>query len=344
MDRKQIWQVKFKRVIVDRMFGIGKLILYIFSVCTFALNASEKVLPPLTLDDHQRDEDAYRLWREKYYSHFDLLERGQEMNHQTPYVSFNVARMFCEADIVLECSIDQVGNYRFGLDIVKPDRIIGVHKGALVIPKIEESSVDVKGIWILSNIPHTGRQGYCYLVHDEQYLLFLNALCDDEKKMLSLDKYNIPVYKINRIWHGAVRKKSSGKNEDGEANSRIMRDSRYKGLHMHYDDVISALRVLTNGVSSDDPATRTITRALLDSEIKFLNSIIDKTGEIALGDDKKMDFSEKTAGVSFWLWESLKTGKEGIDAAQIRERLHFRRVILTDVLETISKNVSPEKR
>lgn len=322
--------------------------------CAATEKVSETLLAPEVAWDEKRDVEPFRLWRSKYRTFAETRGGSRKIGSppelQTPHVTFDVGRMFIESDLVIDCKIGQVGNSRFSLSIARPELVQRVYKGALALTAQEAGSVNVRGIWILSDNPHTGEEGYCHLAHGIRYVLFLNRMDDEERKMLSLDKYNVEIYKLNRVWHGAIRVEPEAKSSlHGEANARIISDIRYKGTRMDPMDVGGALETLATSTAEATSDSRSTMQTLLDVEIKFLDAVVNGEGRVLNPKEVRGLDGWKQLGaalVSQQLWDKLKFSDDAREHdARIVERLLFRRLVLKDIQRNFlvaSKEV-PEK-
>jgi len=286
--------------------------------------------------DSEREHAAYEVWYKKYCS-FPSRRIGMPPAPHDPQVPFNIARMYKEADLVVLCELGNYLDFDVGYQqLAQVMRVFRVHKGNVTVSKLEKTSHDL-AICVMYDPTHTGSLGYCSfggegLEKGNRHLLFLNAVEDGERKARGYDKLKGKLYKVNRIWHGAIR--IADKPRGGsEANFYIRRCPRFRKTRMFPQEACNALNILAAG--EDDATTKSALLATLKGEIRFLDAKTDKgKRELAdaVADNSELPGESAQTTPSHQIWKLFRERTDKGAKRTLYQRLLFRRCVLMDMV------------
>ncbi|GEM_PF-3531362 len=297
----------------------------------------------------KQEQEAWSQWRKKYHSFPEMSggtrRIGEPLEPQTPYVTFNVTRMYAESELVLLCELENFKVARLGYDlVVQPKQIHRVYKGRL---SVGEGKVHERNFSIMRDPVHTGEEGYCHLscLEGTRYLLFLNQVDSEERKARGYDKLEGSLYKVNRVWQGAIL--VAGKSSvGGDANSFCGRDRQFRETGLVVAEALSAVELLAS-ISDGDALMKASRIAGVNAE-KHLADAITNAGEGPLTDTLGEEFAglpdtARRTFVCFNLWSQVRAETVEAKKDALRKRLFFRRMMLRDVVQAVAKEADEDK-
>ena len=197
----------------------------------------------------QQEAEQYRAWVgtrvEKWTRTPDA--KGRWPSDGSPWAPFDLARMFQESDLVIECrvrphtNLREDGSIEYHPLLVQVEEVSAVHKGTLATGTEEWKRVRQLAMSVLVDELHTGHWGYARLASAKPYLLFLHDVDEAERRARGYAGLPGRLLRINRVWHGAVALHDGM--PPGQAGSYCaVRSIPYRAIGVFWQDALAAVK------------------------------------------------------------------------------------------------------
>jgi len=203
---------------------------------------------PAVRDEKQQERAKYRTWLLSQATTWARRpdKNGRWRSDGSPWAPFEMARMFRESDLVIECKVrpslheHDDGRMEYHPLLMRVDQIVGVHKGSVTTGTIEWKTKRQLAMSVMVHEMHTGHWGRSVLRSEKPYLLFLEDVGAAERRARGYTDLPGRLLRINRIWHGAIALYDG--NPPGQAGAYcVRRMSQYRALGVYWQDVRSAV-------------------------------------------------------------------------------------------------------